>query len=61
MRNLWIKSQLSYPLGYGVQLSGVVIDTVLKMDRKRIENVAEIRGYKKARCMLGLSVKKIHN
>ena len=42
-------------------LSGVFIDTALKMVRKRIENVAEIRGYIKARCKLGLSVKSIHD
>ena len=30
------------------------------MVRKRIENVAEIRGYTNARCKLGLSVKSIH-
>ena len=42
-------------------LSGVFIDTALKMVRKRIEHVAEIRGYIKARCKLGLSVKSIHD
>ena len=42
-------------------LSGVFIDTALQMVRKRIENVAEIRGYIKARCKLGLSVKSIHD
>ena len=31
------------------------------MVRKRIENVAKIRGYIKARCKLGLSVKSIHD
>ena len=42
-------------------LSGVVIDAALKMVRKQIENVAEIRGYIKARCKLGLSAKSIHD
>ena len=42
-------------------LSGVVIDTVLKMVRKRIENVAENRGYVKICCKLGLNVKSIHD
>ena len=37
--------------------SGVLIDTALKMIRKRIENVSEIKGYIKARCKLGLRVK----
>lgn len=31
------------------------------MVRKRIENVSEIRGYIKARCKLGLTVKEIHS
>ena len=42
-------------------LSDVVMNTPLKMVRKRIENVAEIWGYIKARCKLGLSVKSIHD
>ena len=41
-------------------LSGIVISTALRMFRKRKENVAEIRGYIKARCKLGLCVKSIH-
>ena len=42
-------------------LSGVFIDTALKMVRKRIRNVAEIRGYIYARCKLGLSIENIHD
>ena len=42
-------------------LSGVLIDTVLKIVRKLIENVAEIMGYIKYHCKLGLSVKSIHD
>ena len=42
-------------------LSGVLIDTALKMVRKRIRNVAEIRGYIYARCKLGLSIDNIHD
>ena len=42
-------------------LSDVFIDTVLKMVRKRNENVAEIRGYIKDRCNFGLRVKSIHD
>ena len=42
-------------------LSDVLIDTALKMVRKRIENVAEFRSYIKARCNLELSVKSIHD
>ena len=40
-------------------LSGVFIDIALKMVRKRIQNVAEIRGYIKTRFQLELSVKSI--
>ena len=42
-------------------LSGVFIDTALKRVRKQIDNVAEIRGYIKASCKLGMSVESIHD
>ena len=42
-------------------LSGVLIDTALKMVRKWSENDAEIRVYIKSRYKLGLSIKSIHD
>ena len=60
-KHAWNPQTGSFAILIAFRCTNVLIDTALKMVRKRIENVAEIRGYIKTCCKLGLSVKSIHD